>query len=391
MTRPTPKRGFAQVEFEQRLEKAQARMREEQVDLLFLTTEPELRYFSGFLTQFWQSPTRPWFMLIPRTGKPVAVIPEIGMPVMARTWLDDIRTWSSPDPVDDGVGLLIETIAELTPSGARIGTMLGAETYLRMPLRDFDRLRTGLEAREFVDATDILSGLRMVKSEREIEKIAHICGIASDTFSKAGDLFQEGQPLDEAFRAFKIACLGNGADDVPYLVGAAGHGGYDDVISPPSNDPICAGDVLMLDTGAVFDGYFCDFDRNFAISTASDQSRKLYDTLWLATEAGLSAARPGATCAELFQAMQKVITKGGGADGSVGRLGHGLGMQLTEWPSHTLWDQTVLREGMVLTLEPSMSLGDGVMMVHEENIVIRDGAPELLSVRAPRELPVIGG
>jgi len=389
--RPAPKRGFPQIEFEQRLEKAQTKMHERQVDLLFLTTEPELRYFSGFLTQFWQSPTRPWFMLIPRTGKPVAVIPEIGVPVMARTWLDDIRTWSSPDPVDDGVGLLIETIAELTPSGARIGTMMGAETYLRMPLRDFDRLQTELQAREFVDATDILSGLRMVKSEREIEKIAHICGIASDTFAKAGDLFHQGQPLDEAFRAFKIACLREGADDVPYLVGAAGQGGYDDVISPPSNDPICDGDVLMLDTGAVFDGYFCDFDRNFAISTASNQSRKLYDTLWLATEAGLNAARPGATCAELFQAMQKVISEGGGADGSVGRLGHGLGMQLTERPSHTPWDQTLLREGMVLTLEPSMGIGDGVMMVHEENIVIRDGAPELLSVRAPREIPVIGG
>ena len=53
-------------------------MAEADIAALLLTTEPELRYFSGFLTQFWQSPTRPWFMVVPRTGKPIAVIPEIG-------------------------------------------------------------------------------------------------------------------------------------------------------------------------------------------------------------------------------------------------------------------------------------------------------------------------
>ena len=51
----------------------------------------------------------------------------------------------------------------------------------------------------------------------------------------------------------------------------------------------------------------------------------------------------------------------------------------------------MLQEGMVLTLEPSMSLGDGRMMVHEENIVIRSDGPELLSTRAPQALPILGG
>jgi Xaa-Pro dipeptidase len=82
------------------------------------------------------------------------------------------------------------------------------------------------------------------------------------------------------------------------------------------------------------------------------------------------------------------------ADGAlgndVGRIGHGLGMQLTEWPSHRPGDTTVLREGMVITLEPGMEFAPSKVMVHEENIVIRDGAPEILSRRAPSELPIIG-
>ena len=64
-------------------------------------------------------------------------------------------------------------------------------------------------------------------------------------------------------------------------------------------------------------------------------------------------------------------------------------MQLTEWPSHAAWDSTELVENMVLTLEPSLGYGDGRIMVHEENIVLRAGGAELLTERAAPELPVI--
>jgi Xaa-Pro aminopeptidase len=230
-----------------------------------------------------------------------------------------------------------------------------------------------------------------VKSADEIEKIAHICAIASQTFDRANDIFYKGQPLAEAFRVFRMECLAQGADDVPYLAGGADQGGYRDIISPPSQRPLQSGDVLMLDTGATFDGYFCDFDRNFAIEEANDLSHRAYDILWRATEAGLAAARPGITCRELFQAMQNVISEIDDQGGEVGRYGHGLGMQLTEWPSHAAFDETVLAENMVITLEPSLNYGNGKIMVHEENLVVQNGAPRLLSVRAAPELPVIGG
>ena len=73
----------------------------------------------------------------------------------------------------------------------------------------------------------------------------------------------------------------------------------------------------------------------------------------------------------------------------VGRFGHGLGMQLTEWPSLAAWDDTIIRENMVLTLEPSIEVEGGGIMVTEENILITDGAPILLNTRAPKELPIL--
>jgi Xaa-Pro aminopeptidase len=87
--------------------------------------------------------------------------------------------------------------------------------------------------------------------------------------------------------------------------------------------------------------------------------------------------------------MQTVLEAGGALGNDVGRLGHGLGMQLTEWPSNTAWDTTELRPGMVLTLEPGMTFAEGKVMVHEENIVVREDGAELLTRRAAAELPVI--
>ncbi|MEM1049898.1 MAG: Xaa-Pro peptidase family protein, partial [Pseudomonadota bacterium] len=356
---------------------------------LFLTPDEPIRDVTGFQTPFFQSPTRPWFVIVPGAGKPIAVIPEIGAALMATTWIDDIRTWASPDPVDDGVSLLADALADRVPDPGRIGMPMGPETGLRMPLQDFERLRDQLGGRRFQDATEILKTARMKKSVLEIEKIAWVCGRASDAFADLPNRVVPGLPDTEIMRRFRIDCLMRGVDAVPYLVGGAGPDGTADVIAPPVGREICAGDILMLDTGCVYDGYFCDFDRNFAIGTASDAARRAYRTLHEAVDAGLSVARPGVTCADLFHAMQNRIGAAPDSGSDVGRMGHGLGMQLTEPPSLTPFDETPLVEGMVLTLEPSMSVVPGRIMVHEENIVIREDGCTLMTTRAPSELPVV--
>ncbi len=387
--RTAPLRGFAEAEFATRSAKAQALMAQRGLDGMLLLTEPEVRYFSGFHTLFWQSPTRPWFLYIPVSGKPIAIIPEIGAELMRQTWIDDIRTWSAPAPADDGISLLTELLSPLAQSGGRLGVLKGHETSLRMPLGDYERLMAALPGLKIADATGLIRALRMVKSEAEIEKLAHICAIGSRAFDAVPQIAHEGLPFEDLFRQFRREALFQGADDVPYLVGGADQGGYHDVISPPSPRPLQRGDVFMLDTGATWDGYYCDFDRNWAVGQADNASRRAYDVLWRATEAGIAAARVGTTCRELFHAMQSVIAELDDQGGDVGRLGHGLGMQLTEWPSHAAFDDTVIEENMVLTLEPSLSYGDGRIMVHEENIVVRAEGAQLLTTRAASELPVI--
>lgn len=384
-----PPRGFEASEFAQRTARAQALMAEAGIGVLLLMQEAEVRYFSGFHTLFWQSPTRPWFLLVPAQGKPIAVVPEIGAALMRSTWLDDVRTWSAPCPEDDGVSLLIEALRPWLSGGARLGVMRGHETSLRMPLADWERVLAALPSACMCDATALVQGLRMVKSAAEIDKLRHICAIGGRSFARLPEWARAGDPLDAVFRAFRREGLAQGADDVPYLVGGAGPGGYVDVISPPSARPLQDGDVLMLDTGMTWDGYWCDFDRNWAIGHAPDAARRAYDTLWQATEAGAAAARVGQRCCDVFAAMARAIHGDRPEVGAIGRMGHGLGMQLTEQPSHAAFDTTPLQANMVITLEPAMAYGEGLMMVHEENIVVREDGIEWLSPRAAPELPVL--
>jgi Xaa-Pro aminopeptidase len=222
-------RGFPPSEFAGRLSRAQALMTKQDVVGLLLMSEAEVRYFSGFHTLFWQSPTRPWFLFVPASGKPIAIIPEIGAALMRQTWIDDIRTWSAPAPADDGISLLRDLLEPLAKQKARLGIMKGHETGLRMPLGDYEKLMAVLPGLRVVDATGIVRQLRMVKSTLEIGKIAHICEIGSRAFAKVPEFAHAGQPLSETFRAFRRECLAQGADDVPYLVGGADQGGYHDV------------------------------------------------------------------------------------------------------------------------------------------------------------------
>jgi len=174
-----PPRGFPDVEYEQRLERIQSAMASDGIDAILLTTEADIRYVAGFATQFWQSPTRPWFVVIPKAQKPIAIIPRIGAECMARGWLEDIRTWSSPHADDDGVSLLAATLVEVAGKTGCIGIPLGRESHIRMPQTDFKKLQQLLRNLTLVDSNPVLRNIRMIKSENEIARISHVCATVS--------------------------------------------------------------------------------------------------------------------------------------------------------------------------------------------------------------------
>ena len=383
-----PKRGFSIQEFETRLSNAQKIMQIYQLDSLILTTPHNIRYFTGYDSQFWESPTRPWFLVIPASSKPIAIVPEIGESEFNKTWLDDIRTWPSPRPEDEGISLLKATLEDLNKTHGNVGAEFGKEMAIRMPVKDLEKLKETINL-NIIDGSDALWDIRMVKTNAEIEHIKYICSIASDAYNQLPSKLAIGDTERDAVRKLKIDMLQKGADSVPFMPGISGEGGVSQIVCGPTDKVLNSGDILFIDTGSTYDGYFCDFDRNYAFGKISSEVERIHETLWLATEAGIKAAVPGATTDEVWVAMNTIIQDAGAIGNNVGRLGHGLGLQLTEPPSHRPGDNTRIVENMVLTIEPVMEYAPGKMIVHEENIAITKDGSRLLTKRAPRQMPII--
>ena len=382
------KKGFADEEFENRTLRAQEIMHEYELDGILLTTPQNIRYFTGYDSQFWESPTRPWFVIVPLSGKPIAIVPEIGESEFKKTWLDEIKTWPSPRPEDEGVSLLKSNLENVKKTFGQIGLELGSEMALRMPISDFLKLKE-VVGTNLVDGSNAIWDMRMIKTNEELKKIKFVCSIASDAYNVLPSTLSIGNTEKEAVHKLKIDILNRGADSVPFMPGISGQGGVSQIVCGPTDRILDDGDILFIDTGSTFDGYFCDFDRNYAFGRVASDVEKVYQILWQATEIGIKKAIPGATTNDIFNAMNKVIQDGGTIGNNVGRLGHGLGLQLTEPPSHRLGEKTVIKENMVLTIEPAMEYAPGKMLVHEENIIIQQDGAELITKRAPKEIPVI--
>ncbi len=383
--------GFTRGEFEDRIERARRLMTVHKLDGLLLTSESNVEYLSGFTTQFaWNTPTRPWYFVVPRKGNAVAIIPEVGFTNWRSTsWCKDVRTWPSPRPEDEGLDLLSGIVKSLSRRFGRLGAELGPESRLGMPVSDLLRLRSAMAPLELADGSAVMRALRLRKSTAEVRRMRHICHIVCDAFDGLPGLLGRDDTENDLVRKFQSDVLLRGADKTPYTAIGSGPGGYRSIIMGPTDRRLRTGDLFLIDTGSRYGGYFCDFDRNYAIGEPPDTAKRVHDALYRATQAGIEAARPGRTAEDLFNAQAKVLADAGLEVGNVGRFGHGLGKVLTEPPSLRPGDDTELLPGMVLTIEPSAMFGRGKILVHEENLVVTEGKAQLLTRRAPREIPVL--
>ena len=382
-------RGFNTEEYETRVSKALKLMEKNNLDMLLITSPQNFRYFSGLDSYFWESPARPWFLLLSTSNDPIAIVPSIGKTALQNTWIKDIRTWLSPNPGDEGISALQDTVLSLKSNNCSIGCEMGKESFLRMSIKDFKKLEQNLSNHQFVDASNLIWQLRMIKSQNEIAKIKKITKIASKAFDELPNYINVGQSEIEIANTMKKRLLDLGADYVFYMSCASGPGGYNQIICEPTERKPIEGDILIIDTGATLDGYFCDFDRNFGFRKLHENAILAYEILWEAAEEGMLKAKPGNTCRDINNAMSKIIKKHSPISNSIGRMGHGIGLQLTEPPSIMLNDNTELKENMIIAIEPCFEYAPNTMLVQEENILITKNGFERLTTRSPKNIPII--
>lgn len=390
--------GAPKAEFSARIERVQAAMAESGVAALVLTSPDNFIYLTGFDSPTWVNLARPRFCVVPASGDLTLVVPTTNVSAAQRmTWVRDIRSWVSPNPADDGLSLVAEAVAAAAGWDALVGMEIGPQSRMGLPVADFLTLRDRLAPRRIVDADGLLRDVRKVKTPAEIALIRRSAEATSRAFARLPSLLVPGRCEAESVADFRAALLDEGVDDAPYIAAESGQGGYPSLQMGPSKRRLDAGSVLGIDAGCRVGGYFCDFNRNFAFGPAADVTRRVHDLLWQATEAGIAAARPGALAGDIWRAMADNLGAElealGGRLPQSGRMGHGIGLRLTEPPSIHPRDATVLVPGMVLAIEPSAEFPVETrastvlrLLIHEENVLITDDGPVLLSARVGRGL-----
>ena len=311
---------FSISEFHERVERMREAMRFHELDAVLLTSEANVEYLSGFWTLFaWNSLSRPWYFILPLDDEPIGVIPEFGETDWRNTsWVERVIVWPSPRPEDEGISLLANVFRGLRRRFGRIGAELGAETRIGMPVNDFLRLSAEIQPLQMVDATPAFRQVRQIKSSAEVSRVAAICRIAGEAFATLPSYFIAGESERALAQKFQANLMLQGAEKTPYVAMSSGLNGYLSGSRWPSDRSIADGDVLMIDTGSRLGGYFCDFNRNFAVAPVSDEVRRAQAALVRVAAAGIDAARPGTTMSELFRVQLTLLETLGAADLSGG-------------------------------------------------------------------------
>ena len=380
---------FDAKEFEDRWRRSRTLMEESRLDALFVTSENNYRYLSGHVTPFWVSKSRPMFFLLPLRKDPILFMTAGQITAAeATSWVRDVRSWEGF--VREGVDLVVDSLRELGLAGGRVGAELGHEQRLGLPFADFMRLQSLLPQAQFVDAADLLWRLRIVKSAAEIEYLRRSAAIGGQAFHDTFRIVREGVREQELFATFASSTIVQGAERHGYVPVQSGEGNYKRIATGPSNRSLRRGDLVWMDGGCVYRGYWSDFARMVAIGGATDLQRQRYRMVRAIMHRCVQVVRPGVTMAELTQLAMKQCVEAGFALNAHSRIGHGIGLDITEPPSINLTDATVIQLGMALTMEPTSSTDYGFFQL-EENFVVTSEGTELLTEPAPEELPVVAG
>jgi Xaa-Pro aminopeptidase len=271
-------------------------------------------------------------------------------------------------------GDLLDAIAERLPAG-RVGF-----DDAQLSVRRHARLR-GLvgDGTELVAASGLIERLRAVKDETEIETIARAAAVVHSVCGWIAERGLGGRTEREVAVALEheLRLRGASAPSFDSIVASGPHGALPH--ASPRDVPIERGSLVVIDFGAVVEGYCSDCTRTFAVGEVGERAREVYATVLAAQIAGLDAVVPGATGPEADAHARAVIDDAGYGEHFGHGLGHGVGLEIHEAPrlSRTASEDPLVA-GNVVTVEPGIYLPGELGVRIEDLVVVREGRPQVL-------------
>ncbi len=362
-------------EFQGRVQHAQRLMTEAKPAFaaLYVTPGSSLYYYTGIR---WVLSERLLALAVPRKGDPVIVCPafEEGrlrelLPVAAGPI--EVRAWQEHE---NPSALVAKWLGE---RGIRTGR-IGIEESTRFTF--LDALRHAAPAFEYVTGDPITIGCRARKSAHELELMRLACEATFDVFRVVFASLREGMTQRDiaalVSQGFQRMGLAGGALVLLGEWAALPHG-----TTQPQK--LVEGKIVLMDGGTSVEGYASDITRCTVLGKLSDKLRRAFDTVRMAQDAALTAARRGRLAGSVDDAARAVITAAGyGKDYELftHRVGHGIGLDGHEHPYLVRGSNTVLEPGMTFSNEPGIYVrGDFGLRLEDDMVIAEEGPAQLLT------------
>ncbi|MCC7350024.1 MAG: aminopeptidase P family protein [Phycisphaerales bacterium] len=372
---------FSLNEMQRRHDRVRELMATKGLDALVISQEENLQYFVGTTSSMALnfSLTRPSVLIIPIKAPPVILTMGRGN-LLASGFLKDIRGYRDllDFPLTDLVGLF----GELGLDHSAIGFELGHEQRMGIPVGGYLDLLKSLPGITPIDAGPLLHRLRMIKSGEEIACMRAAADITARARQRLfhHDKLRHGITERQVDRLMRQLILEEGGDRTAFVILQSPKPGAASPFKP--DRPLERGDILAIDTGAYCGLLTIDYPRMVVLGKATDAQKKAYDAILFVNRKMTEALRPGIRCSELFAVCMDAIDQAGAKidDPSrltSGRMGHGMGMIITEPPSIMPSDHTILEPGMIISTEPGIRLGDVEFLYEDVHVITPEGSNRL--------------
>lgn len=388
-------RYFSDREYEQRTARATALMRRDGLDAVLVTGDfsAAMNYFylSGHLPRDYQSNfSRPHLMILTAEGSATLIVYGVNE-ANARecSWVEDVRTYAPPFSFE----VVRATLEDLGLARSRIGAELGVDARLWLPYAEFRRLEESLSEASFVDAAPLLWQLRMIKSAEEVALIRRADEINGRALDRMFAAIRAGDSELDVMSRTATYLVEEGANRPPHTqilvvseakARAKGHRAR---MLGPTDDRLAPGDTLFVDAGAIFNGYWGEFNRMGVVGAPSPRQANNHRIIREIVRRSIDEAiRPGVPFRQVIEHMVRLYDELGLDERQyrnyVGppwmHLCHGIGLNGSEPPFVRMDSEELLEPGMVMSVEAYLA-DDGVTYGSEEDVLVTEHGCEILS------------
>lgn len=360
-----------------RLEYIQSKLAEDKADALMVQTQPNVYYLSGFNT----NPHERLVAVVVLKNHP----PFIICPAMEVNQVKDIFLAGDIIGYNDTENPWLKISDYLKEKELHIRTVALEKNIPWSRLTEWEKISEG---RGFLEADHYLNELRLIKSEEEQIILQEAAALADQGVEAGINALKEGVSEMKVLAAIEYAMKKEGVREMSFstMVLFGEKGG--DPHGNPGSRKLQKGDSVLFDLGVVWKGYCSDITRTVFFDHVKDEHRHIYQTVKEAQQKALDMCKPGQPLSLLDKTARSHIENSGLGEYFPHRIGHGLGIEVHEFPSLSANNDDTLQEGMTFTIEPGIYIPNETGVRIEDDVLITaDGYKTLTSFT--KELTVV--